>query len=245
MSDLLAIGVDGARGGWIAAACFGESPAEGTTRRTKVSLCATFEAVAALRGGHDVPVAVDVPMGLLDVMGARPCDVQARAILRGRASTVFNPPSRPLLAFASYSEVRACVAQLRQTNPAAKGLSAQAFAIAPKIKEADDFLSSHPGAQEWLYECHPELCFRTLDGRTLDDKKTPHGQADRLRLVEREFADALDVIAQTRLRSRDAQLVDVLDAYAALASALRVAASDHEKIGGELDSAGLMMRMVF
>jgi hypothetical protein len=83
------------------------------------------------------------------------------------------------------------------------------------------------------------------DGRVLDDKKTSHGQVDRLRLVLREFPDALDVIASTRLPSQDAQLSDILDAYAALDSALHVAAGEHEELGGETDSLGLIMRMVF
>jgi hypothetical protein len=59
------------------------------------------------------------------------------------------------------------------------------------------------------------------------------------------FPDALDVIATTRLAAKDASLMDVLDAYAALESALCVASDEHEEIGGQTDSVGLIMRMVF
>ncbi|MGA2929067.1 MAG: hypothetical protein ABSG43_24375 [Solirubrobacteraceae bacterium] len=83
------------------------------------------------------------------------------------------------------------------------------------------------------------------EGLVLDDKKTARGQIDRMRLVLASFPDALDVIAQTRLAAKDAQLADVLDSYAALESALQVVAGDYEELGGELDGEGLAMRMVF
>jgi predicted RNase H-like nuclease len=135
---------------------------------------------------------------------------------------------------------------LRKTDPAAKSLSAQAFALAPKIKEVDNWLRDDPGAQEWLFECHPELSFRAIaDGRVLAGKKTPHGQIDRLRLIQQKFSDAVDVIAETRLTAKKAELADILDAYAAAHSALRVAVCNNEKLGGETDNAGIIMRMVF
>jgi predicted RNase H-like nuclease len=200
----------------------------------------------ALRTGSGAPVAVDIPMGLRDSVDFRPCDVEARTLLGKRRDTVFAPPSRPLLAAATYADARALVDELRKTSPAAKSLSAQSFALVPKIKEVDDWLRACPDAQSWLYECHPELSFRaSAEGRVLDDKKTAHGQADRIRLVEDGFRDALDVVAATRLKAGEAQLPDILDGYAALESALHVAADDYEELGGETDSAGLVMRMVF
>jgi hypothetical protein len=39
-------------------------------------------------------------------------------------------------------------------------------------------------------------------------------------------------------------IVDVLDAYASLESALRVADGRYEEVGGEVDGVGLVMRMV-
>ena len=246
MSRLLAIGADGARGGWLSVACYGDLPADADSRRTAISLCRTFGELVALRTACDVPVAVDIPMGLLDSVDFRPCDMEARALLGTRRDTVFAPPSRALLAAATYADARALVEEFRKTSPHAKSLSAQAFGLAPKVKEADDWMRAHPGDHVWLYECHPELSFRAIaEGRVLDEKKTAHGQADRLRLIEHRFPDALDVIASTRLKSGEAQLPDILDGYAALESALHVAAGDYEELGGETDSAGFVMRMVF
>ena len=159
MAELLAIGVDGCRGGWVAVSCYAASPAEGL-RRTRVKLGATFEDVIALRADRHVPVAVDIPMGLLDSVDYRPCDRQAQELLGHRRSTVFAPPSRPLLALESYADARAHVEELKKTNPSEKSLSSYAWGLVRKIKEADDWLRAHPRAQAWLFECHPELSFR-------------------------------------------------------------------------------------
>lgn len=40
-------------------------------------------------------------------------------------------------------------------------------------------------------------------------------------------------------------MADALDALVSLNTALRVRAGDYEQLGGETNSAGLMMRMVF
>jgi predicted RNase H-like nuclease len=243
---LLAIGVDGARGGWLAAVCFGDADGKVAGRRTEVKLCRSFTDLIELRGEAQVPVAVDIPMGLMEGVDFRPCDEQARELLGARRVTVFAPPSRPLLTAATYAEARGRIGELRKTNPEAKGLSAQAFAIAPKIKEVDDWLQGRAGAQGWLFECHPELSFRAMaEGRVLDGKNTAHGQVDRLRLATSEFPDALDAVSKTSFAAKDVRLADVLDAYAALDSALHVAARDYEELGGEPDELGLVMRMVY
>jgi hypothetical protein len=81
------------------------------------------------------------------------------------------------------------------------------------------------------------------EGQVLDDKKTAHAELDRMRLVLDAFPDGVDVISKLRLAAKDAQLADVLGAYAALYSALYVAAGGHEELGGEVDGEGLVMRM--
>lgn len=251
-NTVLAIGVDGARGGWLAVTCHGTSPDEVASRRTTITLAPAFAGVAALSPNDasetitGVPVCVDIPMGLLEAVALRPCDRQAQDLLGLRRSTVFAPPSRRLLEAATYAAARDRIAELRKTNPEAKGVSAQAFGLAPKMKEVDDWLRENSAAQKWLWECHPELSFRAMnEGEILAPKKSAHGQLDRLRLVEREFPDVLAEVQRARLPASKAELSDVLDAYAALESALHVAANDYEQLGGETDSAGLIMRMVF
>lgn len=241
-AELLAIGADGARGGWLAALAYG------TTEVTRVDLqlVASFEQLVTLRGAApEVTAAVDVPMGLLETVDLRPCDKQARALLGTRASTVFAPPSRPLLAAATYADARELIAAAQTADPSVKGLSAQAFGIAPKMREADGYLQANPSAQAWLWECHPELSFRALAAEVLPDKKSVAGQARRLRHLTERFPRVLDTLAGLDATGRAVETADALDALAALHTALRLRAGQHVELGGEPDATGLTMRMVF
>jgi predicted RNase H-like nuclease len=83
-------------------------------------------------------------MGLLETVDFRTCDERARELLGARRVMLFAPPSQPLLAAATNAEARGRIDELRKTNPEAKGLSAQAFALAPTIKEVDDWLQARP-----------------------------------------------------------------------------------------------------
>ena len=235
---LIAIGVDGAPAGW-AAACLhgGDEPA------TELRLLTTVEQLTGLRGRASV--AIDVPIGLLRSVDLRPCDREARRRLRGRASTVFAPPSRPMLPLAGdYPAMRALVDQERRGSPAAKGLSAQAAAIAPKVAEVDAWARSHPACEAWLFECHPELSFAAMNGgEPLPGKRSPSGLARRLELVRERFPDAEDRLAAAPWPRGAVGADDLLDAYAALATALRCARGEHELLGGERDSEGVSMRI--
>ena len=240
--QVLAIGVDGARGGWLAASGIGDGE---EVKRVALKLVPTFAGLPDLRS-DGAPIAVDVPMGLLDTVDLRPCDREARTLLCARASTVFAPPSRPLLDATTYTNARALIEQERTTTPTAKGVSAQAFGIAPKIRAADEYLRAHPDAQRWLWECHPELSFRALAaGEVLRDKKSVAGQAERLALLSERFPGVLEALQQLPAGSRQAELADALDVLASLYTALRIRANDFNQLGGETDAAGLVMRMVF
>jgi predicted RNase H-like nuclease len=86
---------------------------------------------------------------LLETVDLRPCDKQARALLGARANSVFALPSRPLLAASTYADARDLIAAAKIGAPATKGVSAQAFAIAPKMREADNYLRSESGAADY------------------------------------------------------------------------------------------------
>jgi len=234
VSGPLAVGVDGARGGWAVACWYG--------RRTSLTLARDIAEVARLR--RHAPVAIDIPIGLLDSVDFRPCDVAARRLLGPRASTVFAPPARYLLAAAGeYPAMRALVARERRSRPAAKSLSAQSAGIATKIREVDEWVREHRDSDEWLFECHPELCFLALNGGApLDRKRSPAGARQRLRLVGAGFADAEAQIAAARGPATQA---DWLDAYATLTAARAIARGEHATLGdGTCDSEGLPMRIV-
>jgi predicted RNase H-like nuclease len=96
-----------------------------------------------------------------------------------------------------------------------------------------------------LWECHPELSFLALAGKVLPDKRSVAGQAQRWALLIDRFPGVPAALQSLAAGAREADLADALDALAALDTALRVRAGDHDTLGGETDVAGLTMRMVF
>jgi predicted RNase H-like nuclease len=250
-SPLIAVGVDGARAGWVAACLYGDSPRREQAKRwsTSLELFGDIEALAAFRerASDRATVAIDVPIGLLDSVEFRPCDLAARRLLKTRANAVFAPPARYMLAAASdYAAIRALVAERRETDPTSKSLSAQAGGIAPKVAQVDAFVRNQPAAEAWLWECHPELSFLALnDGAPIAaDKRSPAGLVARLQLVCNVFADAEAQLARAPWPGNAVALSDALDAYAALSTAVVCARGEQEELGdGARDSAGLPMRM--
>ena len=102
-----------------------------------------------------VCLGIDIPIGLLD--GSRACDKGARTLLkRPRGSSVFPAPCRAALHAETYKEASAVNRQ--RTG---RGLSQQAWGIAPKIKQVDDAIT--PECQQWAFEVHPEVCFWALN----------------------------------------------------------------------------------
>lgn len=244
----MAIGVDGAPAGWAAACLVADTsgPDHAGSWQTELRLFDDIQALVAFRDGHGAAVAIDVPIGLLDSVDFRPCDLAARGLLEQRANAVFAPPARYMLhAAGDYAAIRELVAQLRKTNPATRSLNAQAAGITPKVREVDDWVRAHPDSEPWLWECHPELSFRALnDGAPLPaPKHSASGLIQRLRLVRGEFPDAEQQLATAPWSGRQVGLSDMLDAYAALTTALRCARGEQKELGGRRDSEGVLMRM--
>jgi predicted RNase H-like nuclease len=72
--QVLAIGVDGARGGWLAALGYGSDP-DGEVERVALQLVPRFADLAGLRS-EGALAAVDIPMGLLETVTPRACDTK-------------------------------------------------------------------------------------------------------------------------------------------------------------------------
>ena len=197
------VGVDGCRGGWIAATREGAQ---------------WIERVAELFCSPPAPelVAIDIPIGLVDA-GARHCDREARRLLPARASSVFRPPIRPMLAARSHAEACAIGRALD-----GKGISAQCWAIADKIREVAALVRGEPTARRALREVHPELAFALMNGGApvAQGKRTPAGRAQRRALLEAQLGA---VVRAADARALRCQPDDLLDAFAALWSAERIA----------------------
>ncbi len=243
--SIVAIGVDGARAGWVGACLRSSASLDPSTWETIVLLFPNFQAIATYRAQHGTAVlAIDIPIGLPSHVEPRACDLAARKLLPGRASCVFNPPSRDLLASGGdYAAVQQLVAKRQETDPEARGLTRQSVALIPKIAEVDAWVQGHPTSEDWLFECHPELTFARLrSGHPAPPKRSPAGAIERLRLLRRLFPDLEDQVGT--LAAPGADLADSLDAYAALNVALRCLRNEHGELGdGQRDSENVPMRI--
>lgn len=240
--QVLAAGADGCKAGWVVAWRHEQDGGQASALGLQPSFASLLD---WQKEQGSPPLAVDVPIGLESNGGSRPCDAQLRALLKNRASSVFSPPGRFLLKLHDrpYREIRAEVERRQASGQEAQGISAQAAALLPKIHEVDVALRADPSRHETVFEVHPELCFQRATGVTLAPKRSPAGQLERLAFVEGEFGAIEPLLADPRWHSADADLTDVLDAFAALTTALRW--PNHvEVLGGETDDEGRPKRMV-
>jgi len=230
-------GADGCRGGWVVVL---QHLPEG--RWTARRMAAVAEMLAAPER-PDV-LAVDLPMGLPDraAPGGRACDREARRLLgplRGRS--VFSPPARPTLGARDYPEA---LALNRAGSPEGVGLSRQAFGLFPKLREVDALLT--PALQARVFEAHPELAFRALNGGApvLAPKRTRAGREARLRLLAPWFGGdrAAFEAAHRRLGAAWDDLVDAL-AVCWTAGRIRVGAAVRLPAAPPRDARGLRMEI--
>ena len=163
-------GADACRGGWcvVTLPVEGDATVEVVDRLAKV---ATRQAKGQLGA-----VGVDIPIGLSDGP-PRKCDLDARALLGDRRSSVFPAPVRPVLGARSYE---AALARSREAGGV--GLSKQSWNLVPKIAEVDRLLD--PTRQGRIFEVHPEVAFARLHGVPMaHPKKSRPGRDERLAVL--------------------------------------------------------------
>ena len=155
-------------------------------------------------------IGVDIPFGLAEGK-QRDADAAARDYLTGQASSVFSAPPREVLAAADYDEAQSISRRL-----VGKGMSEQAFAIVPKIREVDAF-----ACDDRIHEVHSEICFKVLnDGAALRArKKTWGGIQHRLSLLKTAGIHIPSDLGDANAVGTD----DVVDAAVAAWSARRIA----------------------
>ena len=171
------LGVDGARGGWLAVSVDSEDTAGCDV--TWLSFATIGQALAL-----DVAViAIDMPIGLTRT-GRRECDLLAKRALGNAHPRVFLAPPRDVLAATSYADAGA----RHRAHADGRGLSLQTWQIVAKIREVDA-VADDPR----LVEVHPELSFARLAGEVLPSKHGPGGRAVRLRALTRRWPELSDV----------------------------------------------------
>jgi predicted RNase H-like nuclease len=164
------VGLDGCPTGWVAVELI-----DGVL--TEIRIVATVrEALDAFTPTH---AAIDMPVGLVDAV--RETDVAARALLPGRASSVFSTaPRAVVLGWRDGSITSHAQASERCRQVTGQGLSQQAWRLVPKMAEVDALAAG--GAP--LLEVHPELAFATIVGEPLPRKRSWPGMALRRRVLE-------------------------------------------------------------
>ena len=230
------LGIDGCPAGWYVV--------RSETTRGPISgkIYARFVDILA-DARRSAVIAVDIPIGLRSA-GSRQCDALARrALAPKRSSSVFPAPLRPVLVATSHVEASA----IRRSIDG-KGMSIQSFAITRKVNEVDLALEEAPDHDERVFEVHPEICFAMLnDGQPMAfAKKKAAGRAERLQLLARPFGDAPARLVDQRSRSQ-VGADDVLDAFVALWSAMRIARGEHASLPEipDLDAHGRRMAIFY
>jgi predicted RNase H-like nuclease len=218
------IGVDGCRGGWLAACVDDAGPSWTWTADIADVLAAPADAIA-----------IDIPIGLPDA-GTRACDLEARRLLGPRRASVFAAPTRPVLDCATYAEARVVLASLGGPS-----MSAQAFGIVRAVRAVDAHLTAEDSDR--IVEAHPELAFRTLAGHDLASKKTPAGRRQRIDALSTVWPS---VTADLAAAPRPAAPDDALDALACAWVAQRWADGTAKVLGdGSRDTRRLPMRIAY
>ena len=196
---MLTIGVDAARGGWIAVALADGRFMDAAFERRIPALLERFPEAEVF--------GVDVPIGLPDPGARRRADLDARAVVGARRASVFFTPSRAALECPTYSAARAV----------APDTSAQAWALRTAILDVDRVRDPR------VREVHPEVSFAVLAGGPLAfAKRTWNGQHQRVRLLAE-----VGIEIPTRLDAGLVGADDVLDAAVVAWTATRIANGEH------------------
>lgn len=220
-------GADGCRSGWVV--CRRDSDGSLDIRVVK-TLAEACEGLSIL--------AVDMPIGFVDVpRPPRACEVEARRLMPGKASSVFPTPCRPVLECTTYLRANATSKKL------GVGLTQQTFHLFPKMREVDDLLRGSRKLRSIVHEAHPELAFTRMNGGkpVLSKKRQPDGHAERHALLTQHgFAPNVDRLPGA---ARD----DILDAIAVCRTATLIAAGEATRLGPakRRDSCGLSMNIWF
>ncbi len=220
-------GADGCRTGWVICRREGEGSLDIRVVKTLAEAC---EGLSIL--------AVDMPIGFVDhPRPPRTCEVEARRLMPGKASSVFPTPCRPALPATTHADANAISKNL------GVGITQRTFHLFKKMREVDELVRSSTRLKRVVYEAHPELAFtRMNDGKpVLSKKRQFDGFSERLNLLRKHgFKWNPEPLKGA---ARD----DVLDAIAVCRTATLIAAGTATRLGPARarDRYGLPMNIWF
>ena len=206
MTNLRVLGVDACKSGWVGIALSGSA-----LTPYHAGDIADLVAEAEDEGSIDV-VAIDIPIGLPDT-GRRQADVLAREAAGPRWASVFITPVRAAIEAGDY--LAAAEANRRLAN---EGVSRQAFALRPKLRQVDQWVRR---TRHRVVEIHPEVSFAMLAGSHLNVRKSSWSGAHRR--SELLAGEGIILAGDLGEAGAAAGVDDVLDAAVAAWTARRVA----------------------
>lgn len=232
------LGIDGCRAGWMAISLDEEGAG--------YWLLETDQELKEYLGEFD-RIFIDVPIGLTEEAYVRECDEELRNVMGSDyKASVFNPPIRPALYAPTYAE-----ASMTSYEITGKKISTQAWNITPNIKTVDRFLQDDEKLREKVFESHPELLFRILNGNNsiLQKKATKKGLRHRLKLLKdrSEYADDFFRDIKEEYRRNQVDEDDIVDAMALAWFALQSVEKEMKTLPEDppIDSTGLQMAVHF
>lgn len=232
-SDGKYIGVDGCKGGWIAAIYENE--------KLKLSKYSCIEELVSANEDYRELI-IDMVIGLPSSNAEVRPDSAARALIPGRTSTIFAVPSRQAI----YADDKD---EIREVNIKALGkdLPAQTIAIIPKMRELDEFLQSHPNHKNRLKESHPEVCFSRLKGSVIMSRKADgEGIAERVRILREYLPDITEDYIYQEAKKFKCNPDDVVDSIVLCVTGNLFAQGKSDVIPENVqeDVTGLRMQMI-
>jgi predicted RNase H-like nuclease len=215
------IGLDGFRGGWVAA-WIDDRGDHGFDYSCALSRLLSMPHRRAM---------IDMPIGL-KMSGHRSCDISARELV---GAAVFMGARRNLWEFPDQASANQYYWQHEGPR---MGVSAQLWNIRDKIREVDDFIT--PGRQATIGEAHPELIFFKLNNHLRLQRKTSEaGRGQRIKIL----ADRGFVKISKWLTQRYGTGIGRDDLIDACACAIAARDSTARFGGDEIDSRGLRMEI--
>lgn len=234
------IGVDGCKGGWLAAI-------KDDTGKVTLDVYPTIKELwQAQREAESI--AIDIPIGFRccsDGSEERTCDKEARKALgQPRGSSVFVVPCREAIYAKTYDEASRINFECTGRN-----IPVFSWGIMPKICEVDAFLQINEEARKGIMEIHPEVCFWGLAGKKpmKENKKKWDGMEERMGVLFPFLPEVKDLMLYGMTRLKGKVLADdILDSLAALVTIDGGSGSLFKLPGNpEIDSTGLPMSMAY
>ena len=227
MSKSKYVGVDGCKAGWFSVALDENGGYEFEVFKKFRKLVEHYNDAKL--------ILVDIPIGLPGGPGGRECDALAWNMLGyPRNMSVFPTPTRKTVKQAAKEPDQKShqAANDVERRYASRGISIQAFSIAPKINKVDKVMRNlDPDVRSKIREVHPELCFWALNGKKpmeYSKKKKPgdvkyFGINERLEVLDKLNVPACEIYKKALdcFQRKNVDRDDIVDALVAAVTAYR------------------------